>query len=89
MARLSGAVNGYSHITVEGERLAIHESKSGKHVNDVQAINIDKEFFKGKKVLVFDDAITRGYSYAHFACHLESFGASVIGGMFIAKTLYV
>lgn len=89
VARLSGAVNGYSHITVEGERLATHESKSGKHVNDVQVINFDKEFFKDKKVLVFDDVITRGYSYARFACHLESFGASVIGGMFLAKTLFV
>lgn len=89
VARLSGAVNGYSHITVEGERLAIHESKSGKHVNDVQVINFDKEFFKGKKVLVFDDVITRGYSYARFACHLEMMGASVLGGMFLAKTLFV
>ena len=89
VARLSGAVNGYSHITVEGERLAIHESKSGKHVNDVQVINFDKGFFKGKKVLVFDDVITRGYSYARFACHLEMLGASVLGGMFLAKTLFV
>jgi predicted amidophosphoribosyltransferase len=55
----------------------------------VQVINFDKEFFKDKKVLVFDDVITRGYSYARFACHLESFGASVIGGMFLAKTLFV
>ena len=76
-------------IPVEGERLAIHESKSGKHVNNVQVINFDKEFFKGKKVLVFDDVITRGYSYARFACHLEMLGASVLGGMFLAKTLFV
>lgn len=89
VARLSGAVSAYDHITVEGERLAIHESKSGKHVNNVQVVNFDKEFFKGKKVLVFDDVITRGYSYARFACHLETLGASVLGGMFLARTLFV
>ena len=89
VARLSGAVSAYDHIMVEGERLAIHESNSGKHVNNVQIVNFDKEFFKGKKVLVFDDVITRGYSYARFACHLETLGASVLGGMFLARTLFV
>lgn len=89
MARLSGVQNGYDHITVEGERLAIHESQSGKHVNNVEVINLDKDYFKGKKVLVFDDVITRGFSYARFACHLEMLGASVLGGMFLAKTLFV
>lgn len=89
VARLSGVKNGYDHITVEGERLAIHESHSGKHVNNVEVINLDKDYFRGKKVLVFDDVITRGFSYARFACHLEMLGASVLGGMFLAKTLFV
>lgn len=89
VARLSGVQNGYDHITVEGERLAIHESQSGKHVNNVEVINLDKDYFKGKKVLVFDDVITRGFSYARFACHLEVLGASVLGGMFLARTLFV
>lgn len=74
---------------MEGERLAVHESKLGKHVNNVQIINFDTDFFKGKKVLVFDDVITRGYSYARFACLLEALGASVVGGLFLARTLFV
>lgn len=89
VSRLTGVANAYDHIKVEGERLAVHESKLGKHVNNVQTINFDTDFFKGKKVLVFDDVITRGYSYARFACHLEALGASVVGGLFLARTLFV
>lgn len=89
VSRLTGVANAYDHIKVEGERLAVHESKLGKHVNNVQIINFETDFFKGKKVLVFDDVITRGYSYARFACHLEALGASVVGGLFLARTLFV
>lgn len=89
VSRLSGIGNAFTHVSVEGERLAIHESKGAKHVNSVQVVNFDKDFFAGKKVLVFDDVITRGYSYSRFACALESLGASVIGGIFLAKTLFI
>ena len=43
--------------------------------------------FKGTQVLIFDDVITRGFSYARFACALEAFGASVLGGFFLGRTL--
>lgn len=85
--RLAGTVNGYMAITIEGERLAIHETKGCKTVNNVQVINLDKEFFKGRKVLVFDDILTQGFSYARFSCALERCGAEVLGGYFLGKTL--
>ena len=47
VSRLTGVANAYDHIKVEGERLAVHESKLGKHVNNVQTINFDTDFFKG------------------------------------------
>ena len=72
---------------VHGERLAIHETKCSKNLENVQTIDFDKEFFNGKKILVFDDILTQGYSYAKFSCMLERFGASVIGGFFLGKTL--
>lgn len=87
VCRLAGTANAYHAIGIEGSRLAIHETKSSKTVSNVEIINFDKEFFKGKKVVVFDDIITQGYSYARFACMLESFGAQVLGGLFLGRTL--
>lgn len=88
VCRLTGAANAFDAITVSGSRLAIHETKRGaKQVYDAEVIEFDEQFFNGRQVIVFDDIITRGYSYARFACKLESFGASVIGGLFLAKTI--
>lgn len=87
VCRLTGATNAYKAIAIEGERLAIHESKSGKTVESVHIIKFNKEFFNGKKVVLFDDIITRGFSYARFACEIENFGAEVLGGYFLGKTL--
>ncbi len=87
VCRLAGTVNAYKAITIEGERLAIHESKGSKFVNNVQVISFDKSFFKSKRVLVFDDIVTQGFSYARFACVIESFGAEVVGGCFLGRTL--
>ena len=74
-------------ISVEGERLAVHEYKGTKTVRNAQIINFEEAFFKGAQVLIFDDVITRGFSYARFACALEAFGASVLGGFFLGRTL--
>ena len=87
VCRLSGTKNACPAIKISGERLAIHESKGSKTVQCVQVIDFNKKFFKGKKVLVFDDILTKGYSYARFACTLESYGAEVLGGYFLGKTL--
>jgi predicted amidophosphoribosyltransferase len=84
---LCGIQNGYDHITIEGDRLAIHETKSRKVLNNVQVIRFDKDFFEGKTVLVFDDILTLGYSYARFACAIEKLGANVIGAYFLGKTI--
>lgn len=87
VARLAGVGNAFQAITIQGERLAVHETKCAKKVETVQVIRFDQDFFKGKKILVFDDIITNGFSYARFACMLESFGAEVIGGYFLGRTL--
>lgn len=87
VSRLTGCKNAYQAITIEGERLAIHESQCSKTVQDVEVILFDKQFFQGKKILVFDDILTRGTSYARFACALERLGAVVLGGYFLGKTI--
>lgn len=35
-----------------------------------------------------DDVITKGLSYATYANQLESLGANVLGGIFLARTHY-
>lgn len=87
VCRLAGTINAYEHVGLEGTRLAVHEKNNGKSIECVEIIRFDKSFFDNKKVLIFDDVLTRGFSYACFACTLESFGASVLGGYFLGRTL--
>lgn len=51
-------------------------------------IEFDEEWFRGKAVIVFDDVITRGISFGIYANQLESLGANVIEGIFLARTHY-
>ena len=87
VARLTGCCNAYKAITIEGGRFAIHETKSSKTVQEVEVIKFDSGFFNGKKVLLFDDILTQGHSYARFACALEKLGAKVLGGYFLGRTI--
>lgn len=89
VCQLSGCINGFDHVRVLGERLSIHENR--RHEKDIRKASIiefDTDWFNGKQVLCFDDIITRGHSYAIFANQLESFGANVLGGYFLARTHY-
>lgn len=86
---LTGAVNGYEHVSVSGERLSIHENrKAEKEIRKVNIVEFDSAFFNGKSVVVFDDVISKGLSYATYAHQLESLGANVLGGLFLARTHY-
>ena len=87
VARLTGCENGNMGISIEGERLAIHETRTSKRLQSVEVIRLDKDYFQGKYVLVFDDVLTQGHSYARFACELEKVGAEVLGGYFLGKTI--
>ena len=88
VSRLSGIKNGYSHLILMEDRLAVHERRRGreKEISKVSIMDFDKPFFKGKQVLIFDDIITTGGSYAIFAEEVEKHGAHVVGGLFLART---
>ncbi|MBP7984026.1 MAG: phosphoribosyltransferase [Bacteroidaceae bacterium] len=88
VCELSGAMNGYPHISVQGNRLAVHEHNAEKSITMVQVVDFDEPFFVNKNCLVFDDVITRGISFGNFANKLETFGANVLGGFFLGKTTY-
>lgn len=89
VCELTNACNGYSHISVIGERLTVHEHRNNeKEIRKSNIIEFDTPFFRGKSIILFDDIITKGISYATIAEKLESFGANVLGGIFLAKTFY-
>lgn len=89
VCELTHACDGYSHISVTEERLTVHEHRNNeKEIRKNNVIEFDTPFFYGKSVILFDDIITKGISYATIAEQLESFGANVLGGFFLAKTFY-
>lgn len=89
VCELAGAINGYEHVSVSGERLSIHENrKAEKEIRKMNIVEFDSAFFNGKSVVVFDDVISKGLSYATYAHQLESLGANVLGGLFLARTHY-
>ena len=88
VCQLSGAMNGYEHVRVTNDRLEVHRNRRKKDVEIAENVSYDADFFKGKQILVFDDIITRGYSYARFANRLEMCGAEVLGVFFLGKTFY-
>lgn len=73
--------NGYNYINILQEGQAKHLGGSSSTV-----IECEKDFFKDKFVLMFDDVITRGNSMIRFKRLLEDSGAYVIGGMSIGRT---
>ena len=78
--------NAFKHIKVEGDRLALHEHKVCKSISKVSVLKFDAKFFNGRKVVIFDDVITKGSSFANMVEHLESMGAVVVAGIFLAIT---
>lgn len=90
VCELSGAVDGYQHISITGERLTVHEHRKDKEktVSKVKIIDFDETFFKGKDVLCFDDILTTGNSWAAYGSQLEQLGANIVGGFFLGKTTY-
>ena len=80
--------NAYKYIKVEGERLAIHEHKVCKSISKVQVLKFNSRFFNGRKVIIFDDVITKGKSFSNMVEYLEEMGAKVVGGIFLAATAF-
>ncbi len=89
VCELTHAINGYPYMQVSAERLAVHEHRKDEtEARTAQMADYDTDFFNGKDVLLFDDIITKGISYATTAKNLEACGANVLGGLFLAKTFY-
>ena len=89
VCQLSGAIDGFSHVKVSGERSAVHGTKMKKEVRakrleESNTIEVDASFFRNKIVCVWDDVVTTGT----YAAQLERVGAHVTNGIFLGKTSY-
>lgn len=76
------------HIQILGKREALH--RTANHVVQDNAnyhVVFDKEFFAGRKVIIFDDLVTTGATAENFASLLQDAGAEVKGALFIAKSV--
>ncbi len=75
-------------LCVPASRQEVNKSRYKEFCKE-SIMDFDKPFFKGKQVLIFDDIITTGGSYAIFAEEVEKHGAHVVGGLFLARTHYI
>ena len=79
-----GINNAFDHIKIIKE-------KSPKHVTNIEnycVLDFDKDFFRGKSVILFDDVVTKGNSMRRFISQLENIGAKVLGCISIGRTYY-
>lgn len=81
LAKRTGMINSYKHITILKDGEPKHLGGTGK-----PTLQFDKDFFVGKYVLLFDDVITSGSSMLSIKTKLESMGAYVVAGLAIGKT---
>ena len=87
VANTLGQANPMQHVTILGKRSAAHRNPAHTIVKDDNyEVQVDGEFFKGKKVVIVDDIISSGRTADDFAKILEDAGAEVKGGIFFAKT---
>lgn len=84
VARDCGMNDGYDHIWVDYDRDAKHQGGE----EDFDNLRFDKKWFKGKKILLFDDVITQGNSIKNMTDELEGMGATVIGAVTLGRTVH-
>lgn len=82
LCQKTGMENAYSYIQVTREKTAKHEGGE----DDVVNYTFDGGFFNGKRVILFDDIITKGNSMRNAKTRLENLGAKVICGIAVGKT---
>ena len=77
------AINGFEHIQVIGKREKVHISKKHGQKSNVQ---IDTDYFNGKRVLLIDDICTTCATANAFIEQMRAAGADVWMTLFLAKT---
>ena len=83
LCKATGMIDAFNHIKVSHAKTEKH---TGGSSFSQDMLEYDKDFFKDKYVLLFDDVITTGSSMRSFKSKLQEFGSLVIGGMSIGRT---
>lgn len=80
-------VNGYQWIKNDGcsEKKHLSEHHSGETTKFI----LDKENLKGKKVVLFDDVMTKGSSILDVVAALEKIGAEVVAAFVLGETTFM
>jgi predicted amidophosphoribosyltransferase len=81
----TGVQSTLSAITRTSDSEAGHIA--GKSNNPTADFCFNSSLFRGKKVILVDDVITRGRTFVQTADKLIANGASSVEGMFVAKTV--
>lgn len=76
--------NGYDHVKLKYDREAKHLSGE----KDFDNLDFDREWFKGKRVVIFDDIVTSGSSISNLKKELKKMGATVIGAITLGRTVH-
>lgn len=86
---LCGMYNDFEKVHYFGTRLAIHELDDrgdARHIHAMMCCDIDIE--RGAKYVIFDDIITRGRTFETIKNYVEDKGGEVVGGYFLAKSIW-
>lgn len=83
-----GVHSGLNYIKFTGERECKHMAQKRDEIDENSNYVISTDV-KEKNVIIVDDLLTTGHSLLAYVKCLESSGANVIGGIFLAKTFKV
>lgn len=83
LCKVTGMINAFNHLKVTRAKAEKH---TGGSSFSQDMLEFDKDFFKDKYVLLFDDVITSGSSMKSFKSKLQELGSTVIGGISIGRT---
>lgn len=87
LCEYTGAIDGFGYLQVRGSRKRAHVTGDYELCTNIKHfVDIDADFFRGKKVIVIDDIYTTGQSSRAFIGAMQAVGADVIAALFLAKT---
>lgn len=84
-------VDGYDHVTISKDTTPTHlrdKTVSDQSGDDNGEVRIEFSFFKGKKVVLFDDVVTKGHSMKTYIELFEKHGVEVVCCMSLGRTFW-
>ena len=79
-----GITTSMQYVTINSEGQAAHLTEGH---NTTMNYSIDKDYFNGKNVVVFDDVVTRGTSMKRMINELRNAGANVVCAISLGRTV--